>query len=149
MRSDRDHRFTQGFAVVFFLCLLIWGDQAHARTFTSARELQVSCTSTWANKAYYQMYAACRAFVIGVADTLTEIAPGSVCPPEHADRGLLTETVMRALGARLLSEERNALQQPLPSPGGGPPLPEAPKAEVTGSAAEFVRNVLQREFPCH
>ena len=59
---------------------------AEARTFTSARELQVSCTSTWDNRAYYQMYAACRAFVIGVADTLAEVAPGRVCLPEHADR---------------------------------------------------------------
>ncbi len=122
---------------------------ASERTFTSARELQVSCTSTWDNKAYYQMYAACRAFVIGVADTLTEIAPGRVCPPERADRGLLTETVMKALGARLLSEEREALQTPPPSPGGKSPPERKAKGAVSGSAARFVRQVLIREFPCH
>ena len=85
----------------------------------------------------------------GVADTLAEVVPGRVCLPDHADRGLLAETVMRALGARLLSEERNALEQPPPSPGGTPPLPARPKVKVNGSAAKLVRDVLTREFPCH
>ena len=127
--------------LITLVMLISAGASVDARTFTTARELQVTCTSTWGNRAYYEMYAACRAYVIAVADTLLEASPRGFCPTDNVDRGRLAETVMRALGARLVSEEREAPVTPKPGPRA--------LVVVSGSAVKFVRDVLVREFPCN
>ncbi len=111
---------------------------AAAKPIVSAQELQVSCTSNWGNRAYYEMYAACRAYVSGVADALAVAEPLRICPPDGTDKGRLTEAVIRAFGGRLVSEEREA---------SAAPAQDAPRP-VSGSAAKFVAKVLTREFPC-
>ncbi|MEM7429947.1 MAG: Rap1a/Tai family immunity protein [Pseudomonadota bacterium] len=109
-----------------------------AQPLVTARQLQVSCTSTWGHRAYYEMYAACRAYVSAVVDTVTSTGPRRVCLPVDADRGLVTETVVKAFGGRLVSEEREGRSE----------VARSPVPELSGSAADFVVNVLAREFPC-
>ena len=140
MRPNFIHPVARRLVPLTLAACVVLSPSLDARTFTTARELQVTCTSNWGNRAYYEMYAACRAYVVAVADTLLEGSPPGICPADHVNRGQLAETVMRAFGARLASEERE--------PQAAPKADLPPLDAGAGSAAGFVRDVLVREFPC-
>ncbi len=99
---------------------------ARSERFVSTESFWVMCTSDWGNVAYLEMYAACRAYVSGVADVLADgQAVGNVkaCINEDATKGQATEAVIAWMRAHPERKELTAVQ-------------------ITASA-------LAQKYPCH
>ncbi len=75
---------------------------AAAREPTSGSSLWTGCSADFFSQAYYESYAACRAYVIGVADVLSagdSIGAHRACIPDNASKADITETVIGWLEA--------------------------------------------------
>ena len=97
------------------ICLNLVANAHAARSerFVSPESFWVMCTSDWGNVAYLEMYAACRAYVSGVADVLAEgQAVGNVkaCISEEATKGQATEAVIAWMRAHPERKELTAVQ---------------------------------------
>lgn len=81
--------------------------------FVSGESFWVMCTSTWGHVAYLEMYAACRAYVAGIADVLGEgqaVANNRACFGEEASKGRATEAVIAWMRAHPERKGLSAVQ---------------------------------------
>ena len=113
-------------ALAIAFTLVAAAQAARSERFVSTESFWVMCTSNWGNVAYLEMYAACRAYVSGVADVLADgQAVGNVkaCINEDATKGQATEAVIAWMRAHPNRKELTAVQ-------------------ITASA-------LAQKYPCH
>lgn len=99
---------------------------ARSERFVSTESFWVMCTSDWGNVAYLEMYAACRAYVAGVADVLADgqaVGDVKACINEDATKGQATEAVIAWMRAH----------------------PERKKL----SAVQITASALAQKYPCH
>ena len=76
---------------------------SEAREPTHAKSLRIGCTADFFTNTYYESYAACRAYIIGIADVMS--AGGSVdgrkaCIPDNASKADVTDSVVAWLRSR-------------------------------------------------
>lgn len=77
--------------------------------FVSGESLRVMCTSSWGHMAYLEMYAACRAYVAGIADVLADgqvVANSRACFGPEATKGQATEAVVAWMRAHPETETK-------------------------------------------
>ncbi len=71
------------------------------------------CTSNWGNIAYLEMYAACRAYVAGVADVLADgqsVGNNRACFDQETTKGRATEAVIAWMRANPKRKDLTAVQ---------------------------------------
>ncbi len=106
---------TAALMIALCICLNVatGAQAARSERFGSTESFWVMCTSNWGNVAYLEMYAACRAYVSGVADVLADgQAVGNVkaCINEDATKGQATEAVIAWMRAHPERKELTAVQ---------------------------------------
>ena len=97
--GTRVHRSSR---VIFAIALVCLSNSAQAREPTEGASLWTGCTADFFSPAYYERYAACRAYVIGIADVLTagdSVAGRKACIPKAASKADITEKVVAWLEA--------------------------------------------------
>lgn len=86
----------------FLLAFVLMANTAQARQPTEGASLWTGCTADFFSPAYYESYAACRAYVIGIADVLTAgdtVAGRKACIPKGVSKADITEKVVAWLEA--------------------------------------------------
>lgn len=76
---------------------------ALARRSTEGSSLWTGCSADYFSQTYYESYAACRAYIIGIADVLSSgdsIAGRHACIPDNASKADITERVIGWLEAK-------------------------------------------------
>ncbi|NNE24671.1 MAG: hypothetical protein HKN11_18885 [Rhizobiales bacterium] len=75
---------------------------APAREPTGGASLWTGCSADFFTQAYYESYAACRAYVVGIADVLTggdSVAGHKACIPKGTSKADITEKAVSWLEA--------------------------------------------------
>ena len=93
------YRASQTVLAIVLVCM---ANGAFAREPTRGASLWTGCSADFFTQAYYESYAACRAYVIGVADVLTagdSVAGHKACIPKGASKADITEKVISWLEA--------------------------------------------------
>ena len=88
--------------VWLLLVPLVVAGSAAARDATSGSSLWAGCSADFDQQTYYESYAACRAYVIGVADVLTggdSVTGQRACIPDGTSKAEITERVIGWLRA--------------------------------------------------
>ena len=112
--------------LVFCAAVAVAGPSADARDATRGASLWTGCTADFFAPTYYESYAACRAYVLGVADVLTtgnDIDGIRACMPDKATKADITEAVIAWLDAN-------------------------PGERHSSAAHVLVARALQRKYPC-
>ena len=79
------------------ILLITVASTAEARKTTRGVALWKGCTTDFFTKAYYESYAACRAYGMGIADVLSSgesVAGMKACVPDSATKADVTERVV-------------------------------------------------------
>ena len=82
--------------------------QSAAREPTDGVSLWTGCSTNYFSRSYYESYAACRAYITGVADVLSsgdKIAGHTACIPDTASKADITERVIGWLEANPVSRQ--------------------------------------------
>lgn len=88
--------------IFFVLVVVLTANTTQAREPTEGVSLWTGCSADFFSPAYYESYAACRAYVIGIADVLTagdSVAGHKACIPRNASKADITEKVVAWLEA--------------------------------------------------
>lgn len=94
--------------ILFMVALVILAESASARAPTRGASLWTGCAADFFSPSYYESYAACRAYVIGIADVLgsgDSVAGKRACIPDGTSKADITEKVVSWLEAS--SSRRN------------------------------------------
>ncbi len=88
--------------ICLLLASLLMAAETVARDTTSGSSLWTGCSAEFDSQTFYESYAACRAYVIGLADVMSgadSIAGRRACIPDATSKADITERVIGWLRA--------------------------------------------------